>query len=147
MIKQHGIAPLPGQNPESYEKSLAAGSTFYDHVKKLSLYSFLLFVVLAIASFLYTPELLNSPKPGIEVTKPPWPFWVFYPVESIMGITGILLGSALVLVVLLGIPVLAVLIPEQRKLMRTVTIITYFGLIIWAAQMIATYFMPVMEHM
>jgi len=147
LIKQHGIAPLPLQSHESYNKSLASGVTFYRHIRKLALYGSLLFVILAVAAYFYVPDLLGTPKAGIEVTKPPWPFWVFYPMESLMGVGGIVFGSALFLIAVLGIPILALVIHDQRKLMRIVTIITSLGLFLWLSQVIATYFMPVMQHM
>ncbi len=147
LVKQHGIAPLPSQSESEYQKSLESGSMFYGHVKNLLLYGGILVVFMAIVAAFYTPELLGTPKPGIEVTKPPWPFWIFYPIESAIGVAGILIGSAFVGGMLAVIPVLGLVIRQETILFRLVKFITITGLVVWLGLMVATYFMPIMEHM
>lgn len=147
LVKQHGIAPLPGQNDADYQTSLESGTMFSGHVKKLLMHGGILVAILAVFAALYTPELLGTPKPGIEITKPPWPFWIFYPIESAIGIVGILAGSVIVGGTLVLIPILGLLVGNEKTLFKLVNAITISGIVIWIGLMIATYFMPVMEHM
>lgn len=67
------------------------------HAKKLTLLSILLFIFLFLISHFFRPGILDAPKAGVEMTKPPWLFWIFYPLESALGIVGILVGSAVYL--------------------------------------------------
>lgn len=147
LVKQHGIAPLPGQTEDDYQTSLQSGAMFSNHVKKLLIHGGILVVIMAVVAALYTPELLGTPKPGVEITKPPWPFWIFYPIESAIGIVGILVGSVIVGGMLVLIPILGLLVSNEKMLFKLVNTITISGVVIWVGLMIATYFMPVMEHM
>jgi hypothetical protein len=91
--------------------------------------------------------MLEKPKPGVEMTKPPWLFWIFYPLESLIGISGILLGSVVLSIGLILIPILGLTIGDEKKLLRTVNIIVVIGLISWLALLIITYFSPTMQHL
>ena len=146
-VKHFGIAPKPYQKEEEYKASLATGSTFAKHAKGLMVYGLALVVVLVALAFIFPPGMLEPPKPGVEITKPPWPFWIFYPIESTIGMVGILVGSAVVSFGLIMIPILGATIGEERKLYRVVNVIVVFGLIAWVALMVITYFSPVMQHL
>lgn len=146
-VKLFGIGPKPYQGDEDYEKSLAAGATFSKHLRGLLGFSVIMVVVLFGLAFFFPPGLLKAPVPGVEITKPPWLFWLFYPIESAMGIAGILLGSGVIAVGLILIPILGLTIKEEKKLFRTVKVIVIAGLIVWATSLIITYFSPVMNHM
>ena len=148
-VKHFGIAPKPYQNPEDYENSLtlSEGGSFIRHLKGLILYSVVILVVLVALSVLFKPGLLEAPKAGIEVTKPPWPFWIFYPVESALGIVGILIGSVVVGAGLILIPILGAVIGSEAKLFKITRTLVGFGLVSWVILMIITYFSPVMKHM
>ena len=145
-IKHFGIAPKPYQNQDAYQASLAQGANFTQHLKRLLLFGSILLVVLFVLAFLFPPELLEKPKPGIEVTKPPWVFWIFYPIESVIGIPGILLGTAVLSIGLILIPIFGLIINEEKMLFRTVRIIVIAGLITWIVLLIITYFSPAMQH-
>jgi ubiquinol-cytochrome c reductase cytochrome b subunit len=134
-IKHFGIAPKPYQSKEGYQDSLAAGETFTKHLRGLAVYSLILLVVLLALAFFFPP------------TKPPWPFWVFYPIESAVGMVGILLGSVVVSFGLILIPILGMTIGEEKKLYRVVNTVVVVGLIAWLALMVITYFSPVMQHL
>jgi ubiquinol-cytochrome c reductase cytochrome b subunit len=146
-VKHFGIAPKPYQKEEEYKASLATGATFAKHAKGLMVYGLALVVVLVALAFIFPPGMLEPPKPGVEITKPPWPFWIFYPIESAIGMVGILVGSAVVSFGLIMIPILGATIGEERKLYRVVNAIVVFGLIAWVALMVITYFSPVMQHL
>jgi len=145
-VKYFGIAPRPYQSKEDYNFSLSQGATFTQHVIGLLKYGLVLLIILFGLAFFFQPRLLGVPKPGIEVTKPPWLFWIFYPIESAMGIPGILVGSVALLTGLILIPVLGVTLTDEKKLLRVVKLLVVFGLIVWAALMISTYFSPIMKH-
>lgn len=147
LIKQLGISPKPYQTENEYSESLKKGVTFLSHAKKLIIFGLILIAIIGILAFIISPELGHAPKAGIEITKPPWPFWIFYPIESFIGIAGILLGTAVVGAYLLLVPILGLIISKEKTLLKTVNIITIIGLIIWFAMMIKTYFAPVMSHM
>jgi len=146
-VKIFGIAPKPFQSQDAYQKSLAQGAKFTRHLKLLLLYGSILLLVLFLLAIIFPPGLLEKPKAGIEVTKPPWVFWIFYPIESAIGIPGILLGTAILSIGLISIPIFALIINEEKILLRTVRIVVATGLIMWFILMIITYLSPVMQHM
>jgi ubiquinol-cytochrome c reductase cytochrome b subunit len=146
-IKHFGISPKPYQSENDYQASLAKGATFTQHLKRLSIYSSILLVVLLGLAFFFPPGLLKAPVPGIEVTKPPWVFWFFYPIESALGLAGILLGSAVIFMGLILIPILGLTIGEEKSLFRVVNTTVIVGLIVWLALLVITYFSPTMKHL
>jgi quinol-cytochrome oxidoreductase complex cytochrome b subunit len=146
-VKHFGIAPKRYQSQEDYQASLSRGATFIKHMGKLSLYSLVILVILICLAAFFPPGLLDAPKPGVEMTKPPWLFWIFYPVESALGIVGILVGSAAAFIWLLSIPVLGLFVSEERKLFRISNVIIVIGLITWVALLVITYFSPTMQHL
>ena len=145
-VKYFGIAPKPYQTDEDYEISLSKGEKFTHHLRLLLIFGSILIVLLMVLAFLLPPGLLHQPKPGVEMTKPPWVFWVFYPIESLMGISGILLGTVVLSIVLILIPALGLTIPNKKNLFRIVNTIVIVGLGIWLSQLVITYFLPTMQH-
>jgi ubiquinol-cytochrome c reductase cytochrome b subunit len=145
-IKIFGIAPKPYQEDEAYQASLSAGAMFSTHLKGLLIYGLLMVVILAGLSYFSQPVLLDAPKPGIEITKPPWLFWIFYPLESAIGISGILLGSIILFIGLILIPVLGFTISNEKTLFKTVNAVVIAGLIAWLTMLVITFFSPVMQH-
>jgi len=145
-VKHFGVAPKPFQSAEDYESNLARGATFSRHVIGLLGYGIALLIVLIGLALFFQPSLLEAPKPGIEVTKPPWLFWIFYPLESAMGISGILVGSLILGAGLLLIPILGIMVKNEKKLFTATRILVIVGLIGWVALMITTFFSPVMKH-
>ena len=75
-VKHFGIAPKPYQSQNAYQESLLQGAKFTQHLKWLLLFGLILLVVLFLLALLFPPDLLEKPKPGIEITKPPWVFWL-----------------------------------------------------------------------
>lgn len=92
-------------------------------------------------------HMLKAPQAGVEMTKPPWPFWFFYPIESAVGMVGILLGSVVVSLGPIIIPTLGMTIGEVRKLYRVVNAVVVGGLIAWLALLVITYFSPETQHL
>jgi ubiquinol-cytochrome c reductase cytochrome b subunit len=146
-VKHFGISPKPYQSEGEYQASLHSGDTFFKHLRKTSIYGLILVVVLLGLAFLFPPDLLKAPVPGVEETKPPWVFWYFYPIESFMGLAGILYGSAVLVIGLVMIPILGFLIKGEKRLVRVVNTIVIAGLIVWLALLVITYFSPTMQHL
>jgi ubiquinol-cytochrome c reductase cytochrome b subunit len=146
-VKYFGIAPKPYQSDEEYQNSLAKGAKFSQHLKLLLIFGLVLIGLLFILSFFFPPGLLEKPKPGVEMTKPPWVFWIFYPIESLMGIIGILLGTVIFSIGLILIPILGLSIKDEKKLFRVVNVIVSAGMITWLALLVITYFSPTMQHL
>ncbi len=145
-IKHFGIAPQAMQSEADYLASLDRGASFLSHLPRLAFYCGAIAVVLIMVAILWPPHLLPPPRAGIEMTKPPWPFWVFYPIESAIGIPGILLGSVAAGIGLLVIPVLGLIIDNERRVLTIVRILTVIGILAWVILMITTYLSPVMQH-
>lgn len=146
-VKHFGISPKPYQNDEDYQTSLAQGIKFTHHFRLLLILGSILIVILVVLAFAFPPGLLEKPKPGVEMTKPPWVFWIFYPVESLIGISGILVGTIVLSIGLILIPILGLTIGNEKTLIRTVNTIVVIGLIIWLAMLVITYFSPTMQHL
>jgi ubiquinol-cytochrome c reductase cytochrome b subunit len=146
-VKYFGIAPKPYQSDEEYQNSLAKGAKFSQHLKLLLIFGLVLIGLLFILSFFFPPGLLEKPKPGVEMTKPPWVFWIFYPIESLMGIIGIFLGTVIFSIGLILIPILGLSIKDEKKLFRVVNVIVSAGMITWLALLVITYFSPTMQHL
>lgn len=145
-IKYFGISPKPYQTEEEYQASLDGKTTFMGHAKLLGMLSAGMFIIIFGLAAFFPPGLLHAAKPGIEVTKPAWPFWLLFPFENLIGIAGILFGSVIVGAYLLVFPVLGLVIRGEKKLFRTVYAIVSVGLIIWFALMIIAYISPVQSH-
>lgn len=146
-IKHFGIAPKPYQSDEDYQASLDQGARFTHHLRLLVILGSILIVILVILALAFPPGLGAAPKAGIEVTKPPWVFWILYPIESLIGISGILLGTAVLALGLILIPVLGLTIRDEKKLFPIVRILVVIGLISWIAMMAITYYLPTMQHL
>ena len=146
-VKHFGIAPKRNQSDEDYQTSLTQGTKFTHHIRLLLILGSILIVVLVILAFAFPPGMMETPTPGVEMTKPPWLFWIFYPLESLIGIGGILLGTIVLSIGLILVPILAFVISNQKKPLRTVNIIVVIGLISWLAMLVITYFSPTMQHL
>ena len=145
-IKYFGISPKPYQTEEEYQTSLNAGSTFMGHAKILAILSAGVFILIVGLGLTVHPELLEPPKPGMEMTKPAWPFLVFVPLENLIGIRGIPLGMAIVGAYLVLFPIIGLAIRNERKLFRTVYALVAAGLIFWGTMSIVTLVSPVQSH-
>ncbi len=145
-IKYFGIAPKPYQTEEQYQASLDAGETFMGHARILAILSAGVFILIVGLAVFVHPELLEPPKPGMEVTKPAWPFMVFVPLENLIGIPGIPVGIAIVGAYLLLIPLIGLLFRSERNMFRIVYVVVAAGLIFWFAMLIIAYVSPTQSH-
>ena len=145
-IKYFAISPKPYQTEAEYQASLDGNSTFMGHVKLLGIIGTGMFLVIFGLAVFIQPEILPPPKPGMEMTKPAWPFLVFVPLENLIGIPGIPLGMAIVGVYLLLFPIMGLAIRNEQKLFKTVYVVVAVGLLFWFAMVIVTYVSPVQSH-
>ncbi len=103
LIKQLGISPEPTDEATSGPPAPSTGtSRFTAHLWKMVGYGLLLFALVGTLSLLRPAPLGHAGVPGAEVTKPPWMFLPFYPLEDVFGIRG-LLGASIALFGLLAL--------------------------------------------
>jgi ubiquinol-cytochrome c reductase cytochrome b subunit len=145
-IKYFGISPKPYQSEEEYQAELDGKTTFMGHAKLLGMLSAGMIIVVFALAAIFPPGLFEAAKAGMEITKPAWPFWAFVPLENLIGVGGILLGSVIVAFYLLVFPILGLVIRGEKRLFRTVYVIVAIGVVLWIAMMIITYVSPVKSH-
>ena len=103
LVKQLGISPRPtDQATAGVAEGTAPTSTFATHLRKMIGYGLLLLTLIGALALLWPAPLGQAGVPGVEVTKPPWMFLPFYPLEDVFGIRG-LLAASIALFGLLGL--------------------------------------------
>lgn len=103
LIKQLGISPRASEQATSGPSvEEPKTSNFAVHLRKMTGYGLLLFALIGVLALVWPAPLGQPGVPGAEVTKPPWMFLPFYPLEDLFGIKGLLAASA-VLFALLGL--------------------------------------------
>ncbi|MBZ0291489.1 MAG: cytochrome b N-terminal domain-containing protein [Anaerolineae bacterium] len=113
LIKLHGISPKATVDATSGPPTAEKGSSrFITHLRRLIGYGFLLLSVDGALALLLPAPLGQAGVPGAEVTKPPWMFLPLYPLEDVLGIRGLLLGS----IVLFGLLALVPFVDRSRWL-------------------------------
>ena len=116
------------------------------HAKLLGMLSAGMFIIILALAAIFPPVLFHAPKPGMEMTQSAWPFWIFVPLENLIGIPGILLGMVIIGAYFLLFPILGLIIQGEKKLFRIVYVSVAVGLIFWFAMMIITNVSPVQSH-
>jgi len=103
LIKQLGISPRPTDEATSGPPTQGQGvSRFTVHLRRMTGYGLLLLALVGTLALVWPASLGQAGVPGAEVTKPPWMFLPFYPLEDLFGIRGLLVGS-IALFTLLGL--------------------------------------------
>ena len=102
-IKIHGVSPAPGEEDTWEEES---DVTFLDHLKVVSVYSGILFVVLSLFAIVFPREQSPLPISGVEVTRPTWAFLPWYPIENWIGLWAIVIFPAIAVILLLSLPLI-----------------------------------------
>ncbi|MCG3209705.1 MAG: Cytochrome b6 [Anaerolineae bacterium] len=105
LIKQLGISPKA--TPEAtYEPPTKeqGRARFTLHLRRMVGYGLLLLTLVGILALVWPAPLGQAGVPGAEVTKPPWMFLPFYPLEDIFGIRGLLGGSIFLFALLALVP-------------------------------------------
>jgi ubiquinol-cytochrome c reductase cytochrome b subunit len=105
LIKQLGISPQATADATSGPPVKEKGrSRFTGHLRKVTGYGLLLFALVGVLALAWPAPLGQAGVPGAEVTKPPWMFLPFYPLEDVFGIRGLLLGSGALFTLLALVP-------------------------------------------
>ncbi len=103
LVKQLGISPRATEEATTDTASEEPRtSSFAVHLRKMIGYGLLLFALVGVLALIWPAPLGQAGVPGEEVTKPPWMFLPFYPLEDIFGIKG-LLAASIGLFTLLGL--------------------------------------------
>jgi quinol-cytochrome oxidoreductase complex cytochrome b subunit len=99
LVKRHGISPHPAIPPTVTERT----EPFTHHLRRVTAFGLVLVGLLGVLAVLLPPKIGPTPVEGIEVTKPPWPFWWLYTLENWFGLPAIGWGVG-VLFALLVLP-------------------------------------------
>lgn len=143
LIKQHGISQKPADEAVSGPSSKdAGGSRFTTHLRKMTGYGLLLLALASSLALAFPAPLGKAGVTGVEVTKPPWMFLPFYPLEDIFGIRGLLIGGSVLFGLLALVPILdrsLWLSPRRRRWIMIAGVIILLllialGIFAWASQ-------------
>ena len=99
LVKGLGISPLPFKSRKHQGES-----TFSVHFKHLIAYGVIMAGVVFILAILLPPSLGSAPVEGVEATKPPWIFMSIFSIENWFGLSGLVIISILLTVLLFLVP-------------------------------------------
>ncbi|MFD0274238.1 cytochrome bc complex cytochrome b subunit [Kitasatospora sp. NPDC127111] len=85
LVKRHRIS----SHPEIPATGLEVSEPFTAHLKRVAAFGLVLVGALGILAVLVPPVIGPTPVDGIEITRPPWMFWWFFPFEEWFGVTSI----------------------------------------------------------
>ncbi|MEU2237207.1 cytochrome b N-terminal domain-containing protein [Streptomyces vietnamensis] len=85
LIKRHKISP----HPEITVLSVESPEPFTAHLKRVGAFGLVLLGLLSLLGILVPPVVGPTPVGGIEVTRPLWMFWWFFPLEEWFGVASI----------------------------------------------------------
>ena len=105
LVKQLGISPRSAEEdataPSYAEQRI---SRFTIHLRRMTGYGLLLLALVGGLALIWPAPLGQAGVPGTEVTKPPWMFLPFYPLEDLFGIRGLLASSVILFALLALVP-------------------------------------------
>lgn len=102
LVKRHRISPHPSiPHPELEEPE-----PFTHHLKRVGAFGLVTIGLLSALAVLLPPVLGPTPVEGIEITRPLWFFWWFFPFEEWFGVASVGLIIALVFGLLFLVPFL-----------------------------------------
>ncbi|WP_078585390.1 cytochrome b N-terminal domain-containing protein [Streptomyces anulatus] len=85
LVKRHKISP----HPEIELPEVESPEPFTAHLKRVAAFGLVLLGVLSLLGVLVPPVVGPTPVAGIEVTRPLWMFWWFFPMEQWFGVASI----------------------------------------------------------
>ncbi len=128
LMKLNGLSPLPGREN-------GRTTTFFAHLKRVILFSLVIYGAMAFLAAQFPPELYPGPYSGVEMTKPPWLFLPLYTLEDWFGLYPLLIAPVLVVAGLIVIPFIDVK-KDHDSIMRRVIVWGYVGIVAVAIFMI-----------
>lgn len=102
LVKYHGISPEPRVPVGEPDPDLPV--PFTAHLRHLVGWSLVLLAILVGLASLTTTPVGTAPVPGIEVTKPLWPFWWMYQLENLFGLGALFWAPVVVFLFLAALP-------------------------------------------
>ena len=85
LVKRHKIS----SHPEIPHVEVEEQAPFTEHIKRSGAFGLVLLGVLSVLSVLVPPVLGPTPVEGIEITRPLWMFWWFFPFEQWFGVPSV----------------------------------------------------------
>ncbi|MFF7643959.1 cytochrome b N-terminal domain-containing protein [Streptomyces canus] len=102
LVKRHKISPHP-EIPVPAEET---PEPFTAHLKRVAAFGLVLVGLLSVLAVVLPPVLGPTPVEGIEVTRPLWMFWWFFPMEQWFGVASIAFVIAAVFGLIFLVPFL-----------------------------------------
>ena len=109
LVKRHGISSLAAAHDAAIEGGPVpdrSGSTFAAHLVRMAGFGLVVLAVTTVLAIFAPAGLGPRPIPGTEVTKPPWMFLPFYPLENWFGLPALLWSPAILFGALAVVPFL-----------------------------------------
>ncbi len=100
LIKRHGISP----HPTIADAVAEPREPFTHHLRRIGAFGLVLLGLLGILAIVFAPGVGPTPVEGIEVTKPLWMFWWYFPIEGWVGVNGILWAAIALFAALVAVP-------------------------------------------
>lgn len=107
LVKRHGISALPVEADAAVDggpEPDRGGSSFSAHLVRMAGFGLLILAVTTVLAVLVPAGLGQRPVPGEEVTKPPWMFLIFYPLEDWFGIAALVWAPVVLFALLALVP-------------------------------------------
>jgi quinol-cytochrome oxidoreductase complex cytochrome b subunit len=102
LVKRHKISAHPNiTHPEVEEPA-----PFTDHLKRAGAFGLVMLGALSILAVLLPPLIGPTPVEGIEITRPMWMFWWFFPFERWFGVASVGASIAVVFLLIFLVPFL-----------------------------------------
>lgn len=102
LVKRHKISPHPDIPAEVEE----VPEPFTAHLQRVAAFRMVLVGALSLLAVLVPPVIGPTPVEGIEITRPLWMFWWFFPLEQWFGVASIAVVIAVVFGLVFLVPLL-----------------------------------------
>lgn len=120
-------------------------AVFTTHLRRLTGFGLLLLVGIGLLAAVFPPGIGFPAQPGVEVTKPFWPFLWIYAAENTIGIWGMVIAPLVLFAFLFLVPVLDG--REHAARPRWVVALAILMLALFAAAFVYGVFAPKMQHL
>jgi quinol-cytochrome oxidoreductase complex cytochrome b subunit len=121
-------------------------SRFSEHLPKLTGYSLLLLGLAGLLAAWFPPGIGHPSVPGVEITKPFWPFLWIYVVENSMGMVGMIVAPILIFGFLFIVPLIDRPRPGKPR-SRVVVILAILVVTFYVGGIIYGVFAPQKAHL